>query len=204
MEGFRKNSQPMPQFFAITARIRPVAAAALAQPVPEIAQRTDHSAGAIFRSGHRFHLTHRGPGNQEVQFRHVHFGFVSFECHSTGEGSCIVEVVAEFKQNVGRACAPAETHLPGTQFVLRADLPPHVPVQRAPALFVGGPVEQRFAGIRHQRDLDGVQHRRFSAAVIAHQQAVCRDGENLILEVIPLHQPNGFQPPHSPDSSSCS
>ena len=75
-------------------------------------------------------------------------------------------------------------------------------MERAAALLVGGAVQQDFRQVRHQRDLDRVEHGGLAAPVVAEQETAPADRQELVEEVVPLHQPDSFEAPHPVLSSS--
>ena len=193
----------MPQFLTIASRVRPVPPVGLAKPVLEIAQGPDNSVGSsVFGGCYRVYLNHCGARDQKIQFCNVCVGFIRFKRDATSKGSGSVPIVAEFKQDIGGTPAAAKAHQPRTGFVLGTKLPSHIAVERTAALLVGRAVEEGFAGVGHQRDLDCIEYCRFSTSVVANQETVRPNRKHVILEVIPLDQPYRLQTPHSPDSSS--
>src|SRR5262245_42395892 len=83
-----------------------------------------------------------------------------------------------------------------SRLVFRTDLPPHVPIQSAPALLVGRTVEQHLRQVGNESDLKRIEHSRLAAAVITEQEATCADGQQFVLKVIPLHKSDGFKVSH--------
>jgi len=201
MKGLRQHAEALPDLFSIRPGVVPVLSGMPAQPDSKVAQRPDEAfTGAVPGRRDGFHVACRGTRHDEEDLGDLGVGFRRFEADAAREHKRRIVLVCEFEHHVRRARAPSEVHGSLPRLVFGADLPPHVPVQRAPALLVGRAVEQHVRQVGDERDLYRIEDGRLPAAVVAEEQAARANGQQLVLEVIPLHEPHGLESPHDDGS----